>query len=319
MPVKVSVIIPAYQTAAFIGETLNSVFAQTESDFEVIVVNDGSPDTDELERAIAPYRGRIAYLAQENRGPAGARNTAIRQAQGKYAAFLDSDDCWLPEYLASQIKILEDAPALDAVYCDARYFGDSDFAAKTFMQMFPSNGPVTLQTLLGKECTVITSCTLVLKQAVMDAGLFDEAANLRGCEDFDLWLRILHRGGRISYQKKALGQYRSRTGSLSQDAMKMSKAVIAVYEKAERTMDLPKETRAILEKQIKQAQAYIDLESGRNYLSAGDFRRAKDALAKANSFFHRPKLKAAILGLQLAPRWTRSAVQTWRKAIASRE
>ena len=84
-----SIIIPAYNAAAFIDETLESVFAQTFSDFEVILVNDGSSDGPELERVIAPYRNRILYLDQDNLGPAGARNTGIRHARGKYLAFLE--------------------------------------------------------------------------------------------------------------------------------------------------------------------------------------------------------------------------------------
>ena len=73
-------------------EALESVFAQRFTDFEVVLVNDGSPDTEMLEHLIAPYQDRIVYLKQSNRGPAAARNTGIRAAKGKYIAFLDSDD-----------------------------------------------------------------------------------------------------------------------------------------------------------------------------------------------------------------------------------
>src|ERR1700691_5526396 len=118
----VSVIIPTYSTAEFIKETLDSVFQQTFKDFEVIVVNDGSPDTAKLEYVLEPFRSQIIYLMRENRGPAAARNAAIRQAQGEYLAFLDSDDIWLPQYLEKQIEFLEKNTRLDAVYCDSRCF-----------------------------------------------------------------------------------------------------------------------------------------------------------------------------------------------------
>jgi glycosyltransferase involved in cell wall biosynthesis len=75
----VSVIIPAYNAAGFIDETLNSVFNQTYSNYEVIVVNDGSPDTDELEKVLAPFRDRLIYIQQENKGPSAARNHAIKK------------------------------------------------------------------------------------------------------------------------------------------------------------------------------------------------------------------------------------------------
>src|SRR5260370_36425543 len=98
---SVSVILPAYNTASLIAEALDSVFVQNYRTFEVIVINDGSPDTEALEQALTPYLERIVYVAQRNRGPPRARNTGIRRARGEFLAFLDSDDRWTPEYLAS--------------------------------------------------------------------------------------------------------------------------------------------------------------------------------------------------------------------------
>jgi len=134
----------------------------------------------------------------------------------------------------------------------------------------------------------------------------------RACEDYDLWLRILYRGGRIAYQKKVLGRYRSHPGSLSKNAMKTLKALMAVYEKAERTMELPEETRGFLRRQLKKTQAQIDLEAGRELLARGEFEQARDALRRANSFFQAAKLKLVTLGLHVAPRLTRFAVMTWQ-------
>src|SRR3979490_2432529 len=88
----VSVIIPTYKTANLIAACLDSVFAQTYKDFEAVVVNDGSPDTPELEKVLAPYMDRIVYIKQENKRTAGARNNAIRQARGGVPAVLDMGD-----------------------------------------------------------------------------------------------------------------------------------------------------------------------------------------------------------------------------------
>src|SRR5260370_18914565 len=85
----VSVIVPAYRAATYIAETLDSILAQSFTSYEIIVVNDGSPDTEDLERVLEPYRGHIAYIVQENRGQAGARNTGLRAARGAVLAFLD--------------------------------------------------------------------------------------------------------------------------------------------------------------------------------------------------------------------------------------
>src|SRR5438309_11846741 len=83
---RVSVVIPAYNVAPYIAETLNSVFAQTKPAFEVVVVNDGSPDTAELEEVLRSFRGRVVYLKQKNHGLSGARNTGIRAATGDLIA-----------------------------------------------------------------------------------------------------------------------------------------------------------------------------------------------------------------------------------------
>src|ERR1700730_10120521 len=115
----VSVIIPAYNASNTIVRALDSVFAQTFVDFEVVVVNDGSPDTELLERALLPYMSRVRYLKQENKGPGGARTSGILQMRGKYAAFLDADDMWLPTHLSSQIGMLQANPSLDLVYADS--------------------------------------------------------------------------------------------------------------------------------------------------------------------------------------------------------
>ena len=121
-PPLVSVVIPAYQAARWIAEALDLVLAQTFHDYEIIVVNDGSPDTVDLERVLQRYRERIIYLCQENRGLAGARNTGIRAASGRYIAPLDADDLWEPEFLAEQVAMLEADPALDMVYADGTGF-----------------------------------------------------------------------------------------------------------------------------------------------------------------------------------------------------
>jgi glycosyltransferase involved in cell wall biosynthesis len=114
-PPKVSVIIPSYKTANLIAACLDSVFAQTYSDVEAIVVNDGSPDTAELEKVLQPYIGRIVYIKQENKRAADARNGAIRQARGEFIAFLDSDDTRYPNHLETQMQLIADDPSLDLV------------------------------------------------------------------------------------------------------------------------------------------------------------------------------------------------------------
>lgn len=104
-----SVVIPAYKAAAFIRRTLESVYAQTEGDFEVIVVNDGSPDNmgEILQQETDP---RLRVITQANGGECAARNRGVREARGTYVAFLDSDDAWLPDHLATAKRFFEQHP-----------------------------------------------------------------------------------------------------------------------------------------------------------------------------------------------------------------
>ncbi len=154
----VTVVIPAYMAAPFIAETIGSVLAQTFGDFEV-VVNDGSPDTEELERALEPFRDSMVYLCQENAGPSTARNRGIRQSRGEWIALLDSDDLWDPQFLESQMAFLYRHPNVDLVYADALVMGDPPLAGKTFMSNCPSEGEVTVESLIRARCTVVTSTT----------------------------------------------------------------------------------------------------------------------------------------------------------------
>src|SRR5262249_50917765 len=156
-----------------------------------IVVNDGSPDTPDLLAALAPYSARIRYIElATNRGAAVARNTGIRAARGRYVAFLDADDRWLPEFLARQVAHLEGDPTCTLVYADAVVSGESTLAGRRFMEDAPSDGAVTLLSLIEQRCNVILSTVVARRDAVVAAGMFDEG--LRRGQDFDLWLRLAY-------------------------------------------------------------------------------------------------------------------------------
>lgn len=312
----VSVVIPAYKAAQYIGAALDSVFAQTFTDFEVIVVNDGSPDTDELERVLAPYRNGIVYIKQDNLGPSGARNAAIFSAQGEYIAMLDSDDVWMPEYLTEQVKVLQNNPQLDLNYFDALLFGNSALAGRTFMETAPSKGPVTFESLLRYECSIITSCTIARRQALIDAGLFDE--NFIRCEDFDLWLRLAHRGGRLSYQTQVLAHHRVHGESLAADPVKMVESQIEVLKKVERILPLSSTQKRLIETQLINCEAQINLERGKRHFMAGQYESAAAALKQANGFYRSSKLRAVVFALRVAPRLLHLLYRLWSRNLIRR-
>jgi glycosyltransferase involved in cell wall biosynthesis len=310
----VSVIIPAYNTADYIGETLESVLSQSFSDFEVIVINDGSPDTERLEKSIKPFESRIIYLKRDNGGPSAARNMGLRQARGEYVAFLDSDDVWFTDYLRSQMQVLRQNPGLDLVYTDILLFGDSPFAGKSYMELHPPKGAATFESVLVEDCKIPTSGTVARRQALIDAGLFDE--RFVRSEDYDLWLRVAHRGGRIAYQRKVLARHRIHAESLAANGEKLLAAELDVVTKLTRTLDLTAWERSLAEHRIARAEAYLQLARGKASLLAGEDKEARVSLSKANSFLRSPRLTAVLLVLRCSPRLARFMATVWQKILA---
>jgi glycosyltransferase involved in cell wall biosynthesis len=300
---KVSVIIPAYNVASFIGETLDSVFAQTFADYEVIVINDGSPDTNELERALSRFIDRVNYLKQENRGASAARNTGLRAAQGEFVAFLDADDLWLPNYLEEQIRFLGERNC-DLVCADAEVFSDSSTEKETYMESLmadaPRTGAVTFLGLLSAAQSLITSGVVVRRELVLDVGMFDEA--LRNSQDFDLWLRLALSGTRMAYQRQVLLRYRSRDNSLSGDEVNVHLRELRVLEKVERSYDLLPSKRAEVVAVIERRRALLEFELGKLYLALGEFTRACESFGKANQLGRSLRTRVAVWSARLAPK-----------------
>jgi glycosyltransferase involved in cell wall biosynthesis len=300
---KVSVIIPAYNVAPYIGETLDSVFAQTFADYEVIVINDGSPDTEELERVLVGFIDRINYIEQENRGASAARNTGLRAARGEFVAFLDADDLWLPNYLDEQIRFTRERNC-DSVCADAEVFSNDSHQEKTYMESLmpdaPPTGDVTFIGLLSAEQSLITSGVVVRREQVLEVGLFDEA--LRNSQDFDLWLRMARHGTRMAYQRRVLLRYRSRTNSLSGDKLNVHRRELRVLEKVESGYDLLPAERAKVVSVIERRRAILEFELGKLYLARGEFSHARESFEKANRLRRSPRTRMAVWSSRMAPR-----------------
>lgn len=293
----VSVVIPAFNTARYIPATLNSVLSQTLREFEILVVNDGSPDTLELELALKPYGGRIRYIKQPNRGPSAARNTGIQEALGKYVAFLDSDDLWFPEHLANQVSTLEKDPSLGLIYSNGIHIEDEMPISISF-ERTPQSEPVTFDSLLREDSTVGTSSTVALRQALLDAGLFDEA--LRRCEDFDLWLRMAHNGVRMTFTRNIQIYHRLANG-LAGNPILMKRARAEVYHKAEALPDITESQRHTIRRKISEIESEIETEIVKELLLSGryvDSRRAAQQAVRTSSSW---KLRAVVIGLQFFP------------------
>lgn len=305
----VSVIVPAYNASLYITDTLSSVFAQTCTDFEVILVNDGSPDTEQLEWAIQSFRDRIVYLTQDNRGPSAARNLGILHSSGQYLAFLDSDDIWLPEYLSTQLRMFEETPSLDMVYSNAVIFGDTPFSGKTYMEICPSDGPVTFESLITEQCQVILSCTMVRRHIFTECGLFDDG--LRGTEDLHMWLRAAHNGANISYHRAVLGRYRIHPAALSSSATNLFMDRVRTLRQIESTLQLSQERFSLLRSQLHKFQAELDFEEGKSYLFGGQFDQARQSFRSANAYFCKTKVGLFLVALRVAPQLTLLGMRIW--------
>lgn len=296
--VRVSVIIPVYGTAPFVPAALDSVLAQTYTRYEIVVVNDGSPDTPLLEELLRPYRGRIVYLSQQNRGSSAARNAGISAARGEYVAILDSDDYWHPEYLEAQMGVLETDHGIDVVYPDAFRFAPDGTMTKQFSKQHPVGGEITFGRVLARECEVYGGAA-GRKESFVRAGLYDES--LATGEDFDLWLRILRGGGRIVYNDRVLAYYRERPGSLTSDGGGLLRNMITLLDRLEAKLELTAEERRVVARQRANATASLALEEGKWALWSGNHQAAVAKLRQADKHRRSWKLKAVIFALTIAP------------------
>jgi glycosyltransferase involved in cell wall biosynthesis len=299
VPPLVSVVIPAYNVAPYISEALDSVLSQSFKDYEIIVINDGSPDTHELERVLEPYREHLVYLKQENRGAAAARNAGLYVARGEFIAFLDADDFWEPEFLRAQVDFFKHHAGYDLVYADALLFGETQQAGSTYMQTSPSKGEVTFESLITGRCNVITSGVVARRQMILDAGLFDES--LKRAHDFDLWLRMVRHGARAAYQKKVLLNYRVRHDSLSGDSIQRVERELEAYAKIERHLDLTPDEHSLMAREVRRLQASLMLERGKLSLTHEEFEMAAREFRASHALHRNWKLPIILLMLKLAP------------------
>jgi glycosyltransferase involved in cell wall biosynthesis len=184
---RVSVIIPTYNRAAWAAEAVASVLAQSYGDFELLVVDDGS--TDDTAAALAAFGGKFKLLRrEESRGVSAARNLGARRAAGDWLAFLDSDDLWLPDKLARQVAYMQAHPDLIISQTEEVWVRNG----------VRVNAPAPCRKMAGdiflaslKRCLISPSAVLLHRRLFQDLGGFDE--NLPAAEDYDLWLRIAWR------------------------------------------------------------------------------------------------------------------------------
>ena len=250
----VSIIVPAWNCARWITATLESVYAQTYRNWEIILVDDGS--TDDTRSILDRHMGRIRYHYQENGGTAAARNAGLGKARGELIAFLDNDDLWLPRKLELQVNALHAAPECGLVFTDGRVFTDDGRRLHSVLSRqldtwvarcmtadgLTAKGWLFRELLLASEIASASS-VLLSKQCIESVGGFDEKIWL--ADDYDLWLRIALRRPVILVRKCLyLWRWRddSQSGRIADRQYRWKKAAIAVVEK--HLPDAPSDIRA---------------------------------------------------------------------------
>lgn len=223
----VSIIIPCYNHARFLSRAIDSVLGQTFSDWEVIVVDDGSTDnTHEVATQFADQR--VRYVHQENQGLSAARNTGILAAKGEYLAFLDADDEWECRFLERCVTTLDSNPKVAGVYTFNYHIDEEGRRLpRQAGEIVPSEELYErlLQGGFFPPCAVLVRTVIVQR-----LGLFDTGLQGQGAEDWDLWLRMSHRF-RMRGIPEVLARYRVYPGSMSTNTAKMHACRISVLVK----------------------------------------------------------------------------------------
>jgi GT2 family glycosyltransferase len=265
MTPDISIVIPAYNVAGFIGDAVRSALGQAAVVVEVVVVDDGS--TDATVEALAPFAGdaRLVVIRQANQGLPGARNTGIRAARGRHVGFLDGDDLWDPGKASRHVALLDADPGLDLTFSWSRVVDEEgrDTGRHNAVPIASIPGGLTFEGLVIENFVGNGSTAVCRREALIRAGLFDPELR-RSCEDLDAWLRIAAlRDGNIGLVPEVLASYRMRGGQMTRDWRRMAAGWNTVIAKAAaanpaRVARVERHARARLERFL----AYIAYESG---------------------------------------------------------
>ncbi len=238
-----TVVVPLYNTERYIAETLDCILAQTCQDFEIVVVNDAS--SDQGPAIVETYRSRdprVRMVTQDNRGLAGARNTGIRHARGRYLALLDADDLWTPDKLALHRAHLDARPEVGVSYAGSAFIDEA--GARLGLAQRPKLAEITPEDVFCRN-PVGNGSAAVIRREALDAVMFEIAApegarqcwfdeTFRQSEDIEIWLRIAaSTSWRFEGIEGNLTLYRVNTGGLSANVERQLESWLRVRGKLE--------------------------------------------------------------------------------------
>lgn len=302
----VSVVIPAYNSAAFLRQAIDSVLDQTYSDLEIIVIDDGS--SDDTEAVARSFGDRVSCFRQQNRGVSAARNHGIKLARGQYLAFLDADDLWAPQKLAEQIPLFDQDAEIGLVYSDWGVVSEDGESQASFHSSRPAASGYVFDELV-RTGFILTSGTVVRRSCLADVGYFDETLSI--AQDYDLWLRICYRW-KVAVVNKALVTKRCWDGSLSSNLPKTAAERIALFEKTLRNfIDMPPRSRRLVRSQL--AMNYWDV--GYDYFDRLMLKEARKNFASSVSYDWRNRRAFGYLVVSYLPRPIVRVMRAGKRAI----
>ncbi len=269
----VSVIMPAYNSAAFLPQAVASVLEQNYDRIELIIIDDASTDNTSLVLEGFAQNSKIIILRSDQcSGPAAARNYGLSKASGDLIAFLDADDIWMPEKLSRQVRELEENPGLGWNYCDGLVVDTG--LNPMYLISDRNNLPegMIYEELMLRHPLIIPSGVLIRKEVFDHSGAFDPA--IHGVEDWDLFLRIA-RSYKCSCLRQPLFQYRIHGANISRRAGKMEVALGLAYDKL---IALHPDLKSVL-------SGKYHRNVGASWLQEGNFGRARAHYLKAIRFY----------------------------------
>ena len=287
----ISVIMPAYNSAAFIARSIESAQRQTVRPLEIIVIDDGSKD--DTAEAAARCGDLVRVLRQPNGGPAAARNHGAREARGEWLAFLDADDAWMPNKLERQVSVIEDDVTLVHALCFQGKPCHSAPAEIDFARLWQGN-------------PIATSSVLLRKSAFDEVGGFDEDRSIMAVEDYNLWLKLVHRGGIVRLIAEPLIDYTPGPDNLSGQFSRMLRSELNNVEKIRQVCQLSDDL-------VQAKQASIYAEWGEALFHSRHLKEARECFAQV--LRRRPSLRTFV---RYAAAFMPASVLNARRVLAER-
>ena len=255
-PPVFSIVMPAFNAERTVGPAIRSALAQTEQDFELLVVDDGS--TDRTADIVRSFRDdpRVILISSENRGPAIARNLALARARGQFVSLLDSDDLYLSTYLAEVSAALKANPDAGFVFPDAWVLDDTSGRIRHTYTLADYAAPDPDPSAWLRQLVTynVVHCMAMIPRAVLErVGPFDE--RLRAAMDYELWLRIAAHGYGAVRIDRPLGVYRVTVGSITSQRRLVTGNLCEIYRIVAEEYEVDPDVRALARSQLRRVQA----------------------------------------------------------------